>query len=115
MLVIVNSIYNSVLFCQQTCSSGGYAYAILQDQNCWCSNYTPSNQVALSSCSDTCPGYPSDSCGNAANALFSYVALGPAASAVVTQASTVLVTSVNVILSTKTVCNHWSRSLLSIS
>lgn len=49
------SIYNSNGLCQQHCQ--GYAYAIVQGKQCWCSNYSPpaSGKLSSSSCSDGCP------------------------------------------------------------
>lgn len=109
----MGSIYNSFLACQATCNGGNYAFAVLQGEDCWCSNYVPAGQTALSSCSDACPGYPPDVCGNLANNLYSYVALGPdplsSASAtpvaqtnpsvIVAPVSTVFFTSVNTVVS----------------
>jgi hypothetical protein len=46
----------------------------VQGENCWCSNYIPSNQQSTSKCNEPCPGYPSDSCGSSSG-LFGYIAL----------------------------------------
>lgn len=53
----------------------GYAYAITQSNNCWCSNYTPAKsvQVSTSKCSLGCPGFPDEKCGG--DGLFGYVSL----------------------------------------
>jgi hypothetical protein len=59
--------------CHDTCDAS-YAFAILQGQNCWCSNYIPINQQSTSNCNEPCPGYPSDLCGSS-NGLFGYIAL----------------------------------------
>lgn len=72
--ISVSSIYMSNGKCYDTCS--GYAFAIVQDDNCWCSNYVPLNQVSLGNCNSQCPGYPSDSCGNSGSGLYGYIAAG---------------------------------------
>ena len=64
--------------CQQTCA--GYAFAVVQYQSCWCSNYVPADTASTSSCSVACPGYPYENCGDESAGLFGYVALGPAPS-----------------------------------
>ncbi|KAF1970832.1 hypothetical protein BU23DRAFT_203399 [Bimuria novae-zelandiae CBS 107.79] len=52
--------------CHDHCRSlGGSAFFVLQDKNCWCSDYIPQDQSDLSVCSDTCPGFPSENCGKA--------------------------------------------------
>ena len=70
--------YNSNGACQTACS--GFAFAVVQDQNCWCSNYAPAYTTSVGSCSETCPGYPYENCGSASSGLFGYVALGNAPS-----------------------------------
>lgn len=62
-------------FCQDHCQ-GSYVFAIIQGQNCWCSNEQPANTVSNSQCSDQCPGYPSETCGNVDQGLFAYFNLG---------------------------------------
>lgn len=49
------SVYNSNGLCQTHCS--GYAFAIVQGKQCWCSNYSPpsSNKLGAAQCSDSCP------------------------------------------------------------
>lgn len=55
-----------------------YAYAILQDNLCWCSNYTPgAEKVSTSECSNECPGYPADLCGG--DDLYGYIQLDKSA------------------------------------
>ena len=70
--------FNSNGACQTVCS--GFAFAVVQDQNCWCSNYAPADTTSTSDCSETCPGYPYENCGSASADLFGYVALGKAPS-----------------------------------
>jgi hypothetical protein len=68
------SIYQSNGRCHDKCNPS-YAFAIVQGQNCWCSNYIPAVQQSTGKCNSPCPGYPSDLCGNEAQALFGYIAL----------------------------------------
>lgn len=70
--------YNSNGACQTACS--GFAFAVVQDQNCWCSNYAPADTTSVGNCSEACPGYPYENCGSASSGLFGYVALGNAPS-----------------------------------
>lgn len=74
-VLAATSNYMSNGFCQDHCQ-GSYVFAIIQGQNCWCSNEQPANTVSNSQCSVQCPGYPSETCGNAAQGLFAYFNLG---------------------------------------
>ncbi|KAJ9218058.1 hypothetical protein DTO166G4_449 [Paecilomyces variotii] len=65
------STYQSYGLCEQTCNAD-YAYAILQGHDCWCSNYAPSETTSASDCSESCPGYQSDKCGNVSKGLYVY-------------------------------------------
>lgn len=38
-----SSIYQSQGLCYDTCNDGGYAFAVLQSSDCWCSNVVPSS------------------------------------------------------------------------
>jgi len=58
----------------------GYAFGIVQDLLCWCSNYAPSNTLSVSNCNQQCPGYPYEYCGSSSKSLYGYIALGPSAS-----------------------------------
>lgn len=60
--------------CQDTCKYQ-YSYAILQGNNCWCSNYAPYDQVDVGNCNVNCPGFPSEKCGNEAEGLYGYYVL----------------------------------------
>ena len=64
--------------CHDQCS--GYAFAVVQNKDCWCSNVAPGGAQSGSSCSKACPGYPFENCGDQDQGLFGYVALGPAPS-----------------------------------
>lgn len=73
------SIYQSNGLCFDTCKDQ-YAFAVVQYQNCWCSNIVPSQQVDVGDCSEQCPGYPDELCGNRGSGLYGYVALSRAPS-----------------------------------
>ena len=75
----VNDIYNSNGACKTQCE-GRYAFAIVQWQNCWCSNYIPAQQGDTGNCNQQCPGYPQESCGNEDDGLYGYIALSNAPS-----------------------------------
>ncbi|CAD0099266.1 unnamed protein product [Aureobasidium mustum] len=70
----VTDIYQSNGACQKTCV-GNYAFAIVQYQQCWCSNYAPADQLDLSQCNAPCPGYPDDKCGDKDDGHFGYIKL----------------------------------------
>lgn len=70
--------FNSNGACQTACS--GFAFAIVQDQDCWCSNYAPADTTSTGNCSEACPGYPYENCGSASSGLFGYIALSKAPS-----------------------------------
>lgn len=61
--------------CSDACR-GEYAYAITQDEKCWCSNYTPDEGSAVSGsrCNTPCPSYPFEVCGG--DGVFSYMQVG---------------------------------------
>ncbi|GAB0140856.1 hypothetical protein EsHS_00001467 [Epichloe bromicola] len=68
-----SSIYQSNGLCHDFCNPNAYAYAVIQGENCWCSNYTPdkSTQVSSGRCNKDCPGYPFEKCGGPD--VFAYV------------------------------------------
>ncbi|CAG9973889.1 unnamed protein product [Clonostachys byssicola] len=68
------SIYQTNGLCKDFCTKD-YAYAITQEQLCWCSNYTPSksDQVDMNQCNINCPAYPDEKCGG--KGVFGYVQL----------------------------------------
>lgn len=52
--------------CHDHCvEQGDFAFFVVQDQNCWCSNYIPAEQTDLSDCNETCPGFKTENCGKA--------------------------------------------------
>ncbi|KAH1552145.1 hypothetical protein KXV92_008682 [Aspergillus fumigatus] len=68
------SIYQSNGLCTDTCNAD-YAFAILQGKQCWCSNIAPNKatNTDISDCAVGCPGYPTDSCGDASKGLYAYI------------------------------------------
>ncbi|KAI0415616.1 hypothetical protein F5X98DRAFT_211452 [Xylaria grammica] len=70
-----SSIWQSNGLCHDFCVDKSYAFAILQEHDCWCSNYVPaeSSQVDTDECNDSCPGWQDDTCG--ATGLYGYIAL----------------------------------------
>lgn len=70
----VTNIYQSNGACQTECAAN-YAFAVVQYQQCWCSNYAPADQLDVSQCSQPCPGYPDESCGDKDNGLYGYIKL----------------------------------------
>ncbi|KAG5986793.1 hypothetical protein E4U43_005348 [Claviceps pusilla] len=69
--------YQSVGACSTTCTAQ-FAYAVLQNNLCWCSNYGPdASTQRTGSCRLPCPGYPADVCGGAGG-LYSYVLVNAA-------------------------------------
>ncbi|KAE9990929.1 hypothetical protein EG327_000700 [Venturia inaequalis] len=74
-----SSIYQSNGLCHDTCLAS-YAFAIVQGQNCWCSNYAPAAQGSTSKCNTPCPGFPDELCGNSDQSLYGYISLNVAPS-----------------------------------
>lgn len=68
----VTDIYQSHGACQKICRDK-YAFAIVQGNQCWCSNYAPS--LDNKECTEGCPGYPDEKCGNTKEKAFAYLAL----------------------------------------
>lgn len=81
--------YQSIGLCTQKCTSD-YAFGILQDKSCWCSNVAPnqSTNSNVTKCNDPCPGYPNDSCGSLSDGLFGYIVLNRLASSTASAEST---------------------------
>ncbi|KAK7927129.1 er membrane protein [Apiospora marii] len=71
-----SSIYQSDGLCRDQCNDQGTAFAVIQGQNCWCSDVEPgrSVQVSTSKCNQKCSGYPDDTCGG--DGLWGYMMLG---------------------------------------
>ncbi|KAG9230641.1 hypothetical protein BJ875DRAFT_149703 [Amylocarpus encephaloides] len=86
-----SSIYQSNGLCHDFCFST-HAFAVVQDEGCWCSNYVPG--TTASGCTQTCPGYPEELCGG--SGVYGYIALakspsgtkGAASSSVASTSST---------------------------
>ncbi len=73
-IIPVQNLFQSNGACQDTCSSK-YAFAVIQGQNCWCSNYAPGYMVNTLKCNDACPGFPSEWCGSSSSGLYAYFQL----------------------------------------
>ncbi|KAI0490174.1 hypothetical protein F4859DRAFT_182672 [Xylaria cf. heliscus] len=71
-----SSIWQSNGLCHDFCVDQSFAFAVLQQYDCWCSNYVPatSSQVDTDECGDVCPGWKDDTCGG--DNLYGYIALG---------------------------------------
>ncbi|KAK1783121.1 hypothetical protein QBC45DRAFT_389014 [Copromyces sp. CBS 386.78] len=69
------SDFQSMGLCYQTCAAAEkqYAFAVVWEKSCWCSNTVPNSAdtVSAKQCSNPCPGYPSDWCGG--DSLFGYL------------------------------------------
>ncbi|KAF3893580.1 ER membrane protein Wsc4, variant 4 [Trichophyton interdigitale] len=66
--------FQSIGACQKTCGDK-YAFAVLQGKMCWCTNTAPKDTIPNAKCSQNCPGYPDDKCGNTSEGLFAYIML----------------------------------------
>lgn len=60
--------------CKDTCLSKGYAVAILQAYDCWCSNYMTDDTTSLSDCDTPCPGFGYEKC--AKDGYYGYLVIG---------------------------------------
>lgn len=76
--------------CHDHCLAN-YAFAIVQGSKCWCSNFVPSTEAT--GCTQECPGYGLEQCGNTSKGLFGYIALTNAPSGTSGPSSTVRTTS----------------------
>jgi cell wall integrity and stress response component len=66
--------YQSNGECTDHCkASGTWAFAVIQFNDCWCSNYIPSTTTDISDCQKNCPGYPSEKCGDKDAGLYIYI------------------------------------------
>ncbi|KAF7564107.1 hypothetical protein G7046_g44 [Stylonectria norvegica] len=102
------SIYQTNGLCHDFCQED-YAFAITQENYCWCSNFAPAKSVqkGISSCDTTCPAYPDEYCGGPG--LYGYVALdgvlpsgtkGPAEATSSTQGMTTTTTAISKVTET---------------
>ncbi|KAI1819422.1 hypothetical protein F4861DRAFT_546838 [Xylaria intraflava] len=83
-----SSIYQSNGLCHDYCIAMSYSFAILQEEDCWCSDYVPvqSSQVDTGKCNLQCPGWPPDTCG--AKGLYGYIYLAKVPSGTADASST---------------------------
>ncbi|KAH8724229.1 hypothetical protein GQ44DRAFT_618614 [Phaeosphaeriaceae sp. PMI808] len=66
--------YQSNGNCTNHCNQiGNFAFSVIQFKDCYCSNYTPRNQVNINRCKKDCPGFPSENCGSQDDGLFIYI------------------------------------------
>lgn len=111
----MNDHYQSNGRCFDTCKAS-YAFAVVQDTNCWCSNYAPSDTVDVGSCSETCPGYGFEQCGSLSEGLYGYVALnkGPSGTTGPSSSSSSIPTSTSTSTSSSTPIPSSTQSVVSI-
>lgn len=64
--------YQSNGWCHDLCVDK-YAFAIIQEFNCWCSDYAPGVTASATSCNAICPGFGSERCGG--SGVYGYIAL----------------------------------------
>lgn len=97
-VVAVDAQFQSNGLCHDHCQNdgNGYAFAILQGLNCWCSNYAPGQTTSLSSCNEVCPGFGTETCGSEADGLFGYIALDITPSGTVGLPSTTIPATVSI-------------------
>ncbi|KAL1836121.1 hypothetical protein VTJ49DRAFT_5556 [Mycothermus thermophilus] len=72
----IYSNYQSDGRCFDNCTDLGYALAVLQHKNCWCSHFIPhpDDQKPLEDCQAPCPGFPPDHCGG--DGVYGYLEVG---------------------------------------
>ncbi|KAL7812686.1 hypothetical protein V8C44DRAFT_67667 [Trichoderma aethiopicum] len=73
------SIYQTNGLCTHWCVQKNYAFAITQQNSCWCSNYYPdkASTVDVKECNVPCPAWPDEYCGG--RGLYGYLALNEVA------------------------------------
>jgi cell wall integrity and stress response component len=63
--------------CTQHCrDEGGFAFAVIQYEDCYCSNLIPRQQTDVASCRKICPGFGAENCGSIDDGLFIYIQNG---------------------------------------
>ncbi|KAG9247174.1 hypothetical protein BJ878DRAFT_217312 [Calycina marina] len=78
--------------CFTTCDiDNDYAFAIIQGNECWCSDYAPGVTTDTDDCNETCPGYEDDICG--ADGLFAYYTMNKAVSGTIGASSSTAATT----------------------
>lgn len=68
-----SSTFQSYGSCQTHCGED-FAFGILQNHDCWCSNVAPGKNVSMKHCNSHCPGYPADNCGG--SNVYAYYSIG---------------------------------------
>lgn len=100
--------------CNDRCS-GSYAFAIIQGQNCWCSNQAPGSTTNAFNCNQQCPGYPYEWCGSTSANLYAYFSTGGTVTGTSGRSSTAApasssAPSVSTVPTTSTVSSPWAGS-----
>ncbi|KAH7386370.1 hypothetical protein BKA64DRAFT_711598 [Cadophora sp. MPI-SDFR-AT-0126] len=73
------SIYQSNSLCFNYCNgitdlnTVQYAFAVVQWQTCWCTDYAPSSTTT--GCTLDCPGWQEEKCGNTDPSVYGYISL----------------------------------------
>lgn len=78
-----DAVFNDFMsngLCRDNCNLQGFAVAVLQGNNCWCSNNVPGNTVDMSNCDTGCPGTANEKC--AQNGYYGYYVFGEPSSTV---------------------------------
>ena len=95
--------YQSNGQCTNHCKTlGTWAFAVIQYNDCWCSNYIPSTTTDITDCQKDCPGYPAEKCGDKDAGLYIYIEMDgqPSATAGGPQSSSSSVSSATPVPST---------------
>ena len=97
-----SSLYQSNGLCYYFCLDD-YAFAILQESTCWCSNDAPGITTSVDDCNLQCPGYPNDLCGSS-DGLYGYFALTKSPTATVDRSGAAASTSATDQVSIPDIC-----------
>lgn len=96
LCVLVFWTYQTNGKCTDHCKeSGTWAFAVIQYNNCWCSNYIPSTTTDITDCQKDCPGFPNEKCGDKDAGLYIYIEMAgqPSGTAGGSQPSSISVSS----------------------
>lgn len=85
-VISASDLFQSNGWCSTHCGDN-YAFAIVQYQQCWCSDYVPAETISIGSCDQECPGFPAEKCGSLSAGLFGYIALSKSPSGTLGAAS----------------------------
>ncbi|KAM3537004.1 hypothetical protein ARSEF1564_010071 [Beauveria bassiana] len=105
-----SSLYQSRGACGDRCR-GQSAYAVVQDDQCWCSDTTPSSTTDDGGCNKPCPGYPQESCGSRTRfIIIAIIALITAL--IITTLITTITATTTTIISKLWIVNAESRTII---